>query len=121
MQRVLEVLDIPIYMSLGCSVQEQSQPQKVLVSLKFCCENYTTAEASDNIKDAICYVSTSELVEKICTDKSYHLIEHAGHQIFTILKERYPSCKVQVRFHKVQPPHRLLQGGTVYTVGDHFA
>ena len=118
MQRNLEILDIPVFMSLGCSASEQAQPQKVLISLKLNYEAYKTSETSDNIEDALCYASLAEMVEKICHEKSYHLIEHSCKQVYLRLKERYPNILFSVRFHKVAPPHRLLQGGTVYTLQD---
>ena len=118
MNHTLQILDIPIHMSLGCSLEEQSQQQKVLVSVTFNYKNHTEAEKSDQLKDAICYATVAEYIESICQEKSYHLIEHASYQIYTKLKERYPNTPLKLKFHKVNPPHKLLVGGTVYTIGD---
>lgn len=118
MKHFLEILDIPVYMSLGCSLSEQAQPQKVLISISFDYKNHLQAETSDNLKDAICYATVAETVERICHEKAYHLIEHASHQVFSKLKEQYPNTSIKLTFHKVQPPHRLLTSGTVYTIED---
>jgi dihydroneopterin aldolase len=118
MRRNLEILDIPVYMSLGCSPNEQSQPQKVLVSVTLDYSLHLKSETSDNLEDALCYATIAERVEAVCLEKSYHLIEHACAQIFKQLKDFYPETKLKVRFLKVTPPHRLLHGGTVYTLED---
>ncbi len=118
MKHQLEILDIPVYMSLGCSISEQAQPQKVLISVIFDNKNHLLAETSDSLKDAMCYATIAESIESICHEKSYHLIEHASHQIFSRLKEQYPNTAIKLKFHKVQPPHRLLTSGTVYVIED---
>jgi dihydroneopterin aldolase len=118
MQRNLEILDIPVYMSLGCSLNEQSQPQKVLVSVTIDYSHHSKSESTDRLEDALCYATIAEQVEAVCLKKPYHLIEHATAQIFNHLKEFYPQTRLKVRFLKVSPPHRLLHGGTVYTIED---
>lgn len=118
MKRHLKINQIPIFMSLGCSTSEQAQKQKVLVSLTMNFQNYAQAETSDQLEHSICYASIAEKIEAVCLEKSYHLIEHACFSIYTSLKRLYPNSKIKLEFHKVSPPHHLLENGTTYSIED---
>lgn len=113
----LEIPSIPVYMALGCTKEEQANPQKVEISLSFFLPSNISVLKSDLLSESINYVEVAELVEKIAKEKPYHMIEHLGHQIYLNLKSHFQQ-PLKVKVHKCQPPHPLLQNGCNFIYGD---
>ena len=118
----LSVCDLRIWVSLGCSIEEQANPQLVAVDLHV---DFTTPPQgllTDSLDDTVCYRQLADRVKALCdpTQRSFHLIEHMAwviHQALAqSLKERPETiANLTVNVHKVAPPLPDVYGGTHFT------
>jgi dihydroneopterin aldolase len=98
---VLEKLTIPV--RLGCSEEERSLPQMVIINLKIFFSEKPKECESDNLNDAICYDKLSKSIQKFCADKTFNLIESLGYQIYQLLKQQLPE-KIKFSLQVIKNP-----------------
>lgn len=98
----LEDLTIPV--KLGCSDAERSLPQMVVIQLVLSYLDFPVECQSDDIKDAICYGAVTKSIQEYCDDKQFHLIEHLGYQLHSMLKKSIAkNIKISLSVSKKPP------------------
>ncbi len=125
---VLTVRDYQVYVSLGCTPEEQTITQPVL----FTCEIIFSAaedlsfEKTDQLQDAIDYVEVCQALKRAATRKSHQLIERLGrnglNEIVEVLKRKNSNLNgvVKLTSVKVRPPVESLLGGVSWTCHAYF-
>lgn len=110
------------YVKLGCSPEEQAFTQPVHISVRIIFSTEIAGENSDQLSDAVDYVTICEKINATATLKKYHLIEHLAYEcliaILPILKEF--SGEVFVTVKKTRVPVAQLQGGVSWTCQTQF-
>ncbi|MCT4589621.1 MAG: dihydroneopterin aldolase [Carboxylicivirga sp.] len=100
---VIELEEMEFYAYHGCFKEEQVVGNRFLVkvTLETDC---TIPAATDNIQDALNYVSVYEIVREQIMQNS-HLLEHLNKRIIDGIYERFPKLlKATVKVSKMNPP-----------------
>ena len=95
--------------SVGVFDWEHEVLQRVLIDLEAECD-FSEAEVSDDIEDAISYAQVSETIIEVCTSKHHKLLEHMSARICDALFERYAISSLTLSIAK---PGAVLQAGSV--------
>jgi 7,8-dihydroneopterin aldolase/epimerase/oxygenase len=95
--------------SVGVFEWEHQVLQRVLIDVEAECD-FSSAEVSDNIKDAISYADVSETIVAVCTSKHHQLLEHMAARICDALFDRYAISALTLSIAK---PGAVLQAGSV--------
>lgn len=112
----LVINDIRLWVRLGCTQDEQAQPQMVRVDVNLSFKNMPQGCVSDNIEDTVCYAGVVEMVQSVALQKSYNLIEHLASTLHDALQQKINICAVSsVSVCKVSPPVSLVHGGVTFT------
>lgn len=110
------------FVSLGCSKEEQSFFQPVHLSVKIIFVKKVLGEQTDQLHEAVDYVSICEKLNLAATGKSFHLIEHMAYEcmqsVKPLLKNYSGTLKVSVK--KIRVPVKQLQGGVRWTCQTQF-
>ena len=84
---------------------EKDEPQKFIIDLKIETDKVVSAALTDDINEALNYVSVFELVRKIMIDEQYDMIETIAKQISERVLTLDSSCiSVDVKVTKANPP-----------------
>ncbi len=106
-------------MSLGCTEAEQSILQPVHFSLVIHFHENIKGCTTDQLTDAVDYVSLTNLIKKISLQKPYHLIEHlcflVHEELTKELKNKKILCDLTTNLKKVRPPVESLQSGVEFS------
>ena len=121
----MNINDYEVWVSLGCSKEEQSFKQPVLFHLEIEFQTPVLGETTDQLSDAIDYVAVTDLLKLSAESKSYQLIEsmcfEATEKVSTYLKE----CRVVGFFKlsvlKIRPPVPHLKSGVSWTCQRHLS
>jgi dihydroneopterin aldolase len=100
---VIELEEMEFYAYHGCFKEEQVVGNRFLVkvTLETDC---TVAAKTDNINDALNYVSVYEIVREQIMQNS-HLLEHLNKRIIDGIYDRFPQLlKATVKVSKMNPP-----------------
>ncbi len=100
---LIELEEMEFYAYHGCFKEEQVVGNRFLVkvSLETDC---TIAAESDNITDALNYVSVYEIVREQIMQNS-HLLEHLNKRIIDGIYKQFPQLKkATVKVSKMNPP-----------------
>lgn len=125
---ILTVRDYQVYVSLGCTQEEQTITQPVLFTCEiiFSGPESLNFEKTDQLQDAIDYVEVCLALKRAATRKSHQLIEHLGRngliEIIEVLKRKNSSLHgiVKLTSVKVRPPVEGLLGGVSWTCHANF-
>lgn len=123
---VLSIQDYQVYVSLGCSADEQALLQPVLLTCEISFSEEQNFESSDQLEDAIDYVQVCETLKKSARSKPYHLIEHLGStalkEVIQYLKSSHSNLHgtVKLKSVKLRPPVENLLGGVSWTCQSRF-
>ena len=98
---------IPLRARVGCSEEERSEPQRILVDIELLCD-VGPAARSDCVGDAIDYVAVRDDAESVAGRRPYALIESLAEAIAFVLLEKYPAGEALVRVRK---PSALARHG----------
>ncbi|MBI9065263.1 MAG: dihydroneopterin aldolase [Marinilabiliaceae bacterium] len=112
----IELEQMEFYAYHGCFEEEQVVGNRFLVNvtLETDCES---ASMSDNIQDALNYVTVYELVREEMRQNS-HLLEHLTKRIIDSIYRMFPQVlHVKVRVSKMNPP----MGGQMKSVSVTFS
>jgi dihydroneopterin aldolase len=102
---------------LGCTPDEQLNPQEVRISFELRFQEPPGACLSDQLEDTLCYASLSKAIQSYCTSTHFKTIEKIAMNCHELLQERCPKiCAIQVRVHKVRPPVESLLGGAHFVI-----
>ncbi len=114
----LSILDLRLWIHLGCSDEEKKHPQPVNFNIELTFTNNLKAMLSDCLNDAVCYAKIAKNIEDYCKDKKFNLIEHLTKSVAQIIEESLDTKKqlissVKLIVHKINPPiPNLLRGVT---------
>jgi len=87
----------------GCFEEEQTIGTRFVVDIALTCDIAKAAE-TDNIEDAVNYVSVYELVREVM-NKPTHLLEALADRIIKSVKSTFPVVeRVRVKVCKLNPP-----------------
>jgi dihydroneopterin aldolase len=98
--------------------EERSRTQEVRFDLVLEFHEHPRATESDRIDDTICYDELTQVIGRVCEQKSYHLIEHLGQVAYDALKERAIGADLLLQVTKLKPPIPGLMGGVTFSLGD---
>lgn len=119
MQQVMKINHYEVWISLGCSTEEQSLPQPVRFDVTLHFDEKIKGCSSDQLSDTVDYVSLTNLIKKISLQKSYQLIEHlcflAHEAIIQELKSKNIKCDLTTNLKKVRPPVESLLNGVEFS------
>lgn len=112
---VMKIKEYEVWVSLGCSTEEQSYKQPVLFNIQFEFSSIQNCEKSDQLQDAVDYVTVTEILKKSAESKPYQLIEHmcfeATEKVFIFLKSKNLQGHLKVELLKLRPPVPNLNAG----------
>ncbi len=122
---VMKINDYEVWVSLGCSKEEQSYKQPVHFNFEIEFYSQVRGETTDQLTDAIDYVALTDLLKLSAESKSYQLIEsmcfEATEKVSAYLKE----CRVVGLFKlsvlKLRPPVPHLKSGVSWTCQRHLS
>lgn len=119
MNQIMKLNKYEVWVSLGCSEEEQSLPQPVLFDVQIHFSQNVKGVITDHLQDTVDYVALTEIIYKVATEKSFHLVEHLCflvHQhIETYLKKNKIHGYFQTEVVKLRAPVRSLQGGVSFS------
>ncbi len=105
MQKIatIELEEMEFYGYHGCFKEEQIVGNKFIVNLSFDV-NITIPAKTDNIKDAINYVTVYRIVKEQMSIAS-HLMENLAWRIHDAIKQAFPEIiKLHIKVSKFNPP-----------------
>ncbi len=116
----LSILDLRIWVHLGCSDHEKFHPQLVSFNIDIVFKEPPKAIVTDNISDTICYLDLVNNIQTYCHNKYFNLIErltYSVHEIITSSLELQKSLisSINVEMKKVSPPVPNVHGGVTFT------
>jgi dihydroneopterin aldolase len=116
---VMRINDYEVWVSLGCSQEEQSYKQPVLFNLEIEFHVPVRGELSDQLTDAIDYVAVTDLLKLSAESKSYRLIEsmcfEATEKVSAYLKQHQVVGLLKLSVLKQRPPVLNLNSGVSWT------
>nr|WP_319401220.1 dihydroneopterin aldolase [uncultured Carboxylicivirga sp.] len=100
---LIELEEMEFYAYHGCYEQEQVVGNRFLVNIAIKTD-CTKASESDNINDALNYVSVYNLTKEQIMQNS-HLLEHLTKRIIETIKSQFPQIiTLRVKVSKMNPP-----------------
>jgi dihydroneopterin aldolase len=122
---VMKVNDYEVWVSLGCSKEEQSFKQPVLFNLEIEFHSPVQGEITDQLSDAIDYVAVTDLLKLSAESKSYQLIEsmcyEATEKLTYYFKQRQVVGLFKLSVLKLRPPVPHLNSGVSWTCQRHLS
>jgi len=118
-QSVMKIKNFEVWVSLGCTLAEQSLNQPVLFNIEILFNSKVLAESTDQLRDSLDYVELTEIIKKTAEKKSYNMIEHLGFSVTEALQKKisgqYPGSTLIVRSAKIRAPVKNLHDGVEWT------
>jgi dihydroneopterin aldolase len=118
-KQTLKIKDFEVWVHLGCGIEEQKHSQPVEFTLNIEFLKNLNGCVSDNLHEAIDYVRLTEIIKTVSTKKSYKLIEHLNHEVFTELiadiKTKDVSGEISLTLRKIRVPVANLRSGVEFT------
>ncbi len=100
---IIELEDMEFYAYHGCFKEEQIVGNRFIVNISIQVDVEQPAK-SDNIKDALNYVTVYELTKKEIQQKS-HLVEHLTERILNSIHNKFDYIDwAKVKVSKMNPP-----------------
>ena len=87
----------------GTSESERQVGQKYEVDVELIC-SLATAGCTDDLDDTVNYTDVVDLIVKIGTEKSFHLIEALAERSASGILNRFPVDEVRITVKKLSPP-----------------
>ena len=115
----LEINKLILKLNIGVGAGERSNAQNIECNLVIYFARMPASCQSDDIKDALCYASIVEAIEKFCQDREFHLIEHLGYSLYQYLKDNLlnPLDRLSLRICKA-PPIPSIKGDCCFVIDD---
>ena len=118
-QSEMKIKKFEVWVSLGCTKEEQSLTQPVLFNIEILFTSKVLAEGTDQLQDSLDYVALTDTIKAAAEKKSYHMVEHLGFSVAEALKNkingRYSGSTLIVRTHKLRAPVKNLQDGVEWS------
>ncbi len=119
MQSEMKIKNYEVWVSLGCTKEEQSFPQPVHFNIEILFTSKVLAESTDQLQDSLDYVAITDTIRAAAESKSYHMIEHLGFSVAEALKSKingqYLGSTLIVRTHKLRVPVKNLHDGVEWS------
>ncbi len=119
LQSEMKIKNYEVWVSLGCSQEEQSLTQPVHFNIEISFAAKVLAEGTDRLEDSLDYVQLTNTVKEAAEKKSYSMVEHLGFSVAEALKNKmsahYPGATLVVRTHKLRAPVKNLHGGVEWS------
>ncbi len=116
---IMNICDYEVWVSLGCSAEEQSFKQPVHFNVQIEFTSKVRGETTDQLTDAVDYVMLTDILKKSAESKSYHLIENmcaeATEKISAYLVSKKIKGLVQIKLLKLRAPVPYLKTGVSWT------
>jgi len=119
----LSVLDLRIWVHLGCSDQEKFNPQLVSLNIELYFKSLPEGAKNDRLEDTVCYSDLVQNVKSFCQNRKFNLIEHLTTEIYRVVEDSLKQHRSLVSFicvtgHKISPPVPDIHGGVTFTYCD---
>src|SRR5688500_16606919 len=98
---LIQGLKLPV--NLGWPDNERKQEQIVLLDLEIAFFKPPLACTTDHLEDTVCYSALIQTLRDKLSVRNFHLIEHLGHEIYSIVKEQFP-LDAQITVHVTKKP-----------------
>jgi len=105
----LLIKQLSVDVSVGVFDWEHEVLQRIVIDVEAECD-FSKAEVSDDIDDAISYADLSETIIDVCTAKHHKLLEHMSARICDALFDKYAISSLELSIAK---PGAVLQAGSV--------
>lgn len=113
----LNALELAVH--LGWPDDERSNKQTVWLDVHLSFPDELAACATDNLSDTYCYGTLVQQITEGIEQKSFHLIEHLGSEIYHLIRLSLPPhIKVHLRLKKYPAAIPHLKGGVTFHYGD---
>jgi len=127
----LTLQTLRLWLSLGWTDAERAQKQPVDLDLTWCFSAAPSACETDNLEDTLCYHRCLEVIQTICQDRSFRLVEHLAATLADRLWKQassFASPTVQARIqglvitvHKLKPPVNAPLAEAIFRYEAHFS
>ena len=98
----IHIKDLTLNAIIGVLEHERIKQQPIIIDLSLECD-LSLAAASDNLNDAVDYAHVCTVIESICTQNEFYLIEKLAQTIINQLLETYNSIRtVDITIYKPQ-------------------
>ncbi|MBC7457318.1 MAG: dihydroneopterin aldolase [Bdellovibrionaceae bacterium] len=118
-QSKMKIKNYEVWVSLGCTKEEQSLSQPVLFNIDILFTSKVLAEDTDQLQDSLDYVALTDIIKAAAEKKSYHMVEHLGSSVAEALKNKinvqYSGSTLVVRTHKLRAPVKNLHNGVEWS------
>lgn len=118
-QSEMKIKNFEVWVSLGCTKEEQSLTQPVLFNIEILFTSKVLAETTDQLQDSLDYVALTDTIKTAAEKKSYHMVEHLGFNVAEALKNKirgqYEGSTLIVRAHKLRAPVKNLRDGVEWS------
>jgi dihydroneopterin aldolase len=118
-KQALKIQNYKISVHLGYTLEKQKYTQPVHFSLELRFHQNLDACNTDQLQDAVDYVSLMQIIKQVGQNKPYHLIEHLCYEVLIkisdFLKQKYVHGDLAVHVHKIRVPVENLRNGVVFT------
>ena len=116
----LRIIDLRLWVHLGCSTEERANPQAVSVDVVIPFVQLPKGAYTDKLEDSVCYRRMIELIQDIVKTKEFNLVESLTltiHQLLTsyLVTTDYHDLALKVIVKKLSPPIPNLYGGVSFT------
>ncbi len=114
----LSINDFKVSVNLGVSQKERARKQTVLLTILIDFAQIPAACRTDNIEDAVCYATLTNLLKKHLTKRSYQLVEALAADLYAQVKTITPkNARVVMKITKF-PQISGLRSGIHFHYGD---
>lgn len=119
----LSILDLRIWVHLGCSDQEKFNSQLVSLNIELYFKSLPEGAANDRLEDTVCYSDLVLNVKSFCQNRKFNLVENLTREIYKVVEESLKQHRSLVSFicvtgHKISPPVPDIHGGVTFTYCD---
>ena len=98
----IHIKDLTLNAIIGVLEHERIKQQPIKIDISLTCD-LSLAAASDNLNDAVDYAHVCTLVESICTQNEFYLIEKLAQTVINQLLETFNSIiAVDITIYKPQ-------------------
>ena len=119
MLQSLKINTYEVWVSLGCSKEEQSLTQPVHVDIVLVFKNQCAGAKTDSLSDSLDYVALTNTIKTVAEHKSYQLIEHLcfsiHEKLLLDLKKNNFTGQLTTSAKKIRPPVKSLHGGVEFS------
>jgi len=114
----LQISALELSLHLGWPEEERKTPQQVFLDIDIHYPEAPKACQSDQLGDTVCYDLLVKAVKEKTAACRYHLVEHACHEIYHLVRLLLPKeSSLRIRLLKY-PKIADLTGGVYFSYGD---